>query len=103
MNELYTFLRSFQVLTDEEIQLIVDNTIIKEFSKGTFLLREGEVSNECYLVLKGLSIRQGRDIKNSWVVAVHGVEHSMGVDHLLQNRLIVGDVSPAEFFGVNCQ
>lgn len=53
MNEFIKFLRSFQALTDEEIHIIVDNTIIREFSKGTYLLHEGEVSNECYLVLKG--------------------------------------------------
>jgi len=53
MNELTTFLRSFQILSDKEIQIIVDNTTIKEFSKGTLLLREGEVANGCYLVLKG--------------------------------------------------
>jgi CRP-like cAMP-binding protein len=53
MNELTAFLRNFPILTEEEIQLIVDKTNIREFSKGTFLLREGEVSAGCYLVLKG--------------------------------------------------
>ncbi len=53
MNELTTFLRNFPILTEEEIQLIVDKTNIREFSKGSFLLREGEVTTGCYLVLKG--------------------------------------------------
>lgn len=53
MNELTTFLKNFPILTDKEIQLIVEKTNIKEFSKGTLLLREGEVSNGCYMILKG--------------------------------------------------
>ncbi|MGL5888918.1 MAG: Crp/Fnr family transcriptional regulator [Bacteroidia bacterium] len=53
MDEFTTFLKNFPILTDEEIQLIVENTNIREFSKGSFLLREGEVSTNCHLVLKG--------------------------------------------------
>lgn len=42
------------MLTDEEVNIIVDNANIKSYKKGTLLLREGQVAKECYFVLKGL-------------------------------------------------
>lgn len=53
MRELFSFLRNFPILTEQEIQLIADNTTIREYKKGTFLLREGEVAVNCHLVLRG--------------------------------------------------
>jgi len=48
------FIKEFGMLTDDEIEIIVDNANIKSFKKGTVLLREGQVAKECYFVLKGL-------------------------------------------------
>ncbi len=48
------FIKEFGMLTDDEIEVIVDNANIKSFKKGTVLLREGQVAKECYFVLKGL-------------------------------------------------
>lgn len=48
------FLEAFNVLTKDEIELILNETVIKSFDKGTVLLHEGEISERCYLVLKGL-------------------------------------------------
>lgn len=48
------FIKQFGMLTDDEIDIIVDNAHIKSFKKGTVLLREGQMSKECYMVLKGL-------------------------------------------------
>lgn len=52
-NELAQFLRNFPILSESEIQLIIDNSDIRFYQKGTFLLKEGEVAKNCYLVLKG--------------------------------------------------
>lgn len=41
------------MLTENEVNIIVENTVIKNFRKDTILLEEGEVSKECYFVLKG--------------------------------------------------
>ncbi|MEL7421422.1 MAG: Crp/Fnr family transcriptional regulator [Bacteroidota bacterium] len=41
------------ILTKEEIELIVDKTIVDTFKKGTILLREGEVRNRCFMVVQG--------------------------------------------------
>ncbi len=51
---LKNFIKEFGMLTDDEIDIIIDNTNIKSFKKGTVLLREGQVAKECYMVLKGL-------------------------------------------------
>lgn len=48
------FIEKFQLLTPQEIQLILDNSKIKHFKKGEFLLKEGQVSQNCYFVLQGL-------------------------------------------------
>ncbi|MFM7022281.1 MAG: Crp/Fnr family transcriptional regulator [Flavobacteriales bacterium] len=51
---LLQFLSRFDaMLSKEEIQLIVDNSTIKAFKKGSYLLKEGEVAKHCYLVLQG--------------------------------------------------
>ncbi|MCB9063541.1 MAG: Crp/Fnr family transcriptional regulator [Chitinophagales bacterium] len=42
------------MLTNEEREIIVDNTNIREYKKGDVILREGQMAKECYMVLKGL-------------------------------------------------
>ncbi|MGB0886076.1 MAG: Crp/Fnr family transcriptional regulator [Chitinophagales bacterium] len=54
MSEILTeFLKSFEVLTSEEISLINEHTVLKSFKKGSILLKEGEVAKNCYAILKG--------------------------------------------------
>lgn len=50
---LKPFISNFKILTPDEVQLICDHTIVKAFKKGTLLLKEGQISNKCYAVLKG--------------------------------------------------
>ncbi len=40
-------------LSEEEKQLITDQSTVRQYKKGSFLLREGEVAEECYFILKG--------------------------------------------------
>ncbi len=47
------FLKGFEMLTEDEIGLIADHSDIRNFSKGTVLLREGEVAINCYSVIRG--------------------------------------------------
>lgn len=53
ISELVDFIRGFQVLTEDEVQLIVENTTVKSFKKGDLLLSEGQIASKCYLILKG--------------------------------------------------
>lgn len=51
--ELLVFLNNFPSLKPAEVQLLIDNTSVHLFPKGTTLLREGQVATQCYMVLKG--------------------------------------------------
>lgn len=51
--QLADLIREYSILSEEEIQLIVDNAQIKVKPKGTLLLREGQIAEHCYLLLKG--------------------------------------------------
>jgi len=51
--EIIKYLLKYTSLSDELIEIINKSIIIKNYKKGTVLLREGEISNEGYFVLKG--------------------------------------------------
>ena len=51
--EFVRFLSKNTSLPDELLNIIVENTVIKNFKKGTLLLKEGDWATECYLILKG--------------------------------------------------
>ncbi|MCI5080961.1 MAG: Crp/Fnr family transcriptional regulator [Saprospiraceae bacterium] len=52
--KLEKYLQNFKVLTPAEISKIVDATIIESHKKGTVLLREGQTSSNCYMVVEGV-------------------------------------------------
>jgi CRP-like cAMP-binding protein len=47
------YIRQFTPLSDLEVQGILDNIRIKVFKKGQMVLREGQIANLCYFILKG--------------------------------------------------
>ncbi len=51
--ELTDIISSFPSLNEEEAKAIAENIIVKSYNKGTVLLNEGDISKECYMVLKG--------------------------------------------------
>ena len=51
--EFRAFVSNFEFLNAEEIDIIIDHTVLKEFKKGTLLLKEGNVAKECYAFIKG--------------------------------------------------
>lgn len=52
-SEIIKYLKEYISITPEVEQLILENSIFKKMKKGTVLLKEGEISNECYFILKG--------------------------------------------------
>lgn len=50
---LLQYMTRFTTLNEEEQQAIVEDILIKEYKKGTVLLRQGAVPTQCYFVLKG--------------------------------------------------
>jgi len=45
--------RSINLFTEKEVEIIVEKTIVKEFEKGKILLREGQIQSKCYMVVEG--------------------------------------------------
>ncbi|MBB4801560.1 CRP-like cAMP-binding protein [Flavobacterium nitrogenifigens] len=54
MNDLLRkFLEQFNRFKAADIDLIIENTTIETFKKGELVVVEGQISDKCYLVLKG--------------------------------------------------
>ncbi|MGK6353397.1 Crp/Fnr family transcriptional regulator [Parapedobacter sp. DT-150] len=66
-NELVAFLSQFHSLTGGEMVTIASLMTVREVDGGTVLVREGEICNACYFVLKGC-LRQ--------YVVIDGVERT---------------------------
>lgn len=52
-DEFRVFISNFPYLTTDEAEVIVENTVLKEFKKGHILLKAGSISKECYAVIRG--------------------------------------------------
>ncbi|WP_222984331.1 Crp/Fnr family transcriptional regulator [Flagellimonas meishanensis] len=50
---IFDFLSKYIDLTQQEKAIISEQKFIKSFKKGAILLREGELANECFFILKG--------------------------------------------------
>ncbi|MEM8526404.1 MAG: Crp/Fnr family transcriptional regulator [Bacteroidota bacterium] len=50
---LVEYFSQYMTLSEEEIQLIKKEDIIRSYKKNDFLLKEGQVAHCCFLVLKG--------------------------------------------------
>lgn len=52
-SELLIFLSKLPSLTKEEVETLAENIPVRFFKKGTVLVKEGDICNKCYFVLKG--------------------------------------------------
>lgn len=50
---LFDFISKYISLTEDEKNAVVSSDIFRSFKKGTIILKEGQISNETYFVLKG--------------------------------------------------
>lgn len=51
--EFRAFISNFPFLNADETEIIVENTLLREFSKGSTLLAAGSISKECYAIIRG--------------------------------------------------
>ncbi|WP_062052886.1 Crp/Fnr family transcriptional regulator [Aquimarina longa] len=51
--QIIEYLSKYTVITKELEDIIAESTFFKNYKKGTILLSEGNLSNECFFVLKG--------------------------------------------------
>ncbi len=52
-NKIIEFITQYISLTDEEVEIIKGQNLVKSYKKGEALLVEGEYAKDCYFVLKG--------------------------------------------------
>ena len=106
MNEkLLTYFQRIMPLTQEEIEAIVETMTIKQYKKGTVLLKEGQISTEVYFVLEGC-VRQyylveGEEKTNNffteeqWVISMNSFSQNSPSNHFLdccmESSLVVGN------------
>lgn len=103
--KLINYFNRILPLTEEEKDAILATLTIKEFKKGTMLLREGETSSEAYFVLDGC-VRQyflvdGAEKTNNfftdeqWVISMKSISQGVPSDHFIECctdcRLVVGN------------
>lgn len=50
---IINYISKYVDLTDNEINIISEQNLFKEYNKGDILLAEGEIAKECYFILKG--------------------------------------------------
>ena len=92
-------------LTEEEARAITETMTIRQYSKGTVLLKEGQVSTEVYFVLEGC-VRQfylvdGEEktanffTEEQWVISMNSFSQNQPSNHFLDccidSTLVVGN------------
>lgn len=92
-NKLLSYFQRIMPLSHEEIEAIVETMTIKQYKKGTILLKEGQVSTEVYFVLEGC-VRQfylvdGEEKTNNffteeqWVISMNSFSQNNPSNHYL--------------------
>ncbi len=52
-HEIIEYLKKYLPISEDIKKIILENSIFRKIKKGTILLKEAEISNECYFILKG--------------------------------------------------
>lgn len=104
-NKLIEYFSRFMPLSAEETEAITASMNIQTYKEGTILLKEGQISTECYFVLEGC-VRQyyiidGEEITNNffteeqWVVSLKSFSQQVPADHYFacseDTTLVVGN------------
>lgn len=88
--KIRAMISEFGILNKEEIELIVEKTIVDEFKKSTILLKEGQVPTKCYMVVEGCVreyiIKDGEDISTAFFM-----EGDTFTPH-------TGDIKPSKYY-----
>lgn len=51
--KIRSLLSKIEMLNKEEVDIIVNKTIVDSFKKGSILLKEGQIPTKCYMVVEG--------------------------------------------------
>lgn len=90
-NEIIKYLSKHIPITKELEEAVINSGFIRCFKKGEILLKEGEISNECYFVIKGCIrsyyIKDGEDKTTEFYTEEQAVTPS-----------VYGKKIPSEYF-----
>lgn len=104
-HKLLNYFQRIMPISQEESEAIVETMTIKEYKKGTVLLKEGQISTEVYFVLEGC-VRQyylvdGDEKTNNffteeqWVISMQSFSQRKPSNHYLDccmdSSLVVGN------------
>lgn len=83
-NRLINYFLKITSLTADEVNLLTESMIVKKHSKGDFLIREGQISNDTYFILEGcvrkFKLVDGNDItinfftEEQWIISLENFE-----------------------------
>ncbi len=69
-DKIRAMISKFGLLNKEEIEILVEKSIVDEFKKGTLLLKEGQIPTKCYMVVEGCVreylIKDGEEISTAF-------------------------------------
>lgn len=99
-NRLINHFLKFIHLTAEETSVLTESMVIKNYPKGSFLVKEGQFTNDTFFVLEGLvrqfEIVDGNDIttnfftEDQWIISLNNFESKTPSTH---NLICVEDTS----------
>jgi CRP-like cAMP-binding protein len=81
---IFDFISKYITLSEEEEKEFIPLNTFKSFKKGTVLLKEGELSNDCYFVLKGclrsFYLLKGEEKTTAFYTELEGINPHCAVD-----------------------
>ncbi|MGN8646127.1 Crp/Fnr family transcriptional regulator [Gracilibacillus sp. HCP3S3_G5_1] len=89
---LLKYINQFTSLSEEEQKRIIDDLLTQKYTKGTILLRQGEVPTRCYFVLKGCVRQYALDEEGNEVTT----------NFFTEEQAIVPRVNRASVFTYTC-
>lgn len=110
-DKLLEYFRSIQKISDEEVNAIDETLTVRNFKKGTLLLKYGQFSSDVYFVLEGIVrqyyITDGTEktsdffTEGQWVLSTNSVTQNIPSNHFLECcsdcKLIIGNSEKGEY------
>ena len=91
-DKIFDFISRYITLTEEEKNDFIQINTFKSFKKGTVILKEGELSDECYFVLEGcvriFYLLEGEEKTTEFYTELEGINPHCAVDKKPSNYYI---------------
>lgn len=109
-NRLINYFQKISSLSEEEIKVLTESMVIEKKSKGSFLIKEGQFTNDTFFILNGLvkqfKIIDGNEISTNffneeqWIISLDNFEGKtasmFNLKCLEDTIVVVGDEDKAQ-------